>query len=88
MLVKRLMKIHPTEINMTKFSALLAAGAMLVSASTAFAGGPVVVETEPEVPVVVGPTSSFGGMAGAAIPVALALATIAIVASDSGSGSH
>ncbi|HBD89922.1 MAG: hypothetical protein A2092_10925 [Rhodobacteraceae bacterium GWE1_64_9] len=74
---------------MTKFSALLAAGAMLVSASTAFAGGPVVIETEPEVPVVVGPTSSFGGgLAGAAIPAALALATIAIVASDSGEGSH
>ena len=63
--------------------------ALALTTSAAFAGGPVVIETEPEVPVVVGPTSSFGGgLAGAAIPAALALATIAIVASDSGEGSH
>ncbi|WP_091297005.1 hypothetical protein [Gemmobacter aquatilis] len=74
---------------MKKLSTLLAAGAVLVSASTAFAGGPVVIADEPAPAVAVAPASS-GSLGGSAllIPAALAVATIAIIAADNGSGSH
>lgn len=83
------MKIHPTEIYMMKLSTLLVAGAVLASASTAFAGGPVVIADEPAPAVALAPASSGSlGSAPLLIPAALAVATIAIVAADNGSGSH
>lgn len=71
---------------MNKLSALLAASALVVSASTAFAGGPVVVEADPTPVAVVAPPSS--GSLGGAGSVVAAVAGVALVAAALSSGSH
>ncbi|MBT9246686.1 hypothetical protein KM031_10005 [Gemmobacter fulvus] len=71
---------------MNKLSALLAASALVVSASAAFAGGPVVVEVEPTPVAVVAPASS--GSLGGAGSVVAAVAGVALVAAALSSGSH
>lgn len=62
----------------------LAAGAMLLSSTAAFAGSlaPAVVEPAPLAPVAVAPAGSLGGWAPLA-GLAAAVAVIALVASDS-----
>ncbi|MDR0809836.1 MAG: hypothetical protein LBE86_12050 [Gemmobacter sp.] len=65
----------------------LAAVVAALTASTAFAGGPVVVEPDPAPAVVLAPASS-GSMGGGAALAALAgIALVAALASNS-SGSH
>lgn len=61
----------------------LAAGAMLLASTSAFAGSlaPVVVEPAPMAPIAVAPAGSLGGWAPLAGLVA-AVAVIALVASD------
>lgn len=70
---------------MKKIVAFIATATAVVTGSTAFAGGPVVVEPEPEPMVMTGPVSSFGQ--GALIAGLAALAVVALVASDSDSSS-
>jgi hypothetical protein len=63
---------------MKKISALALAASL--AASTAFAGGPVIIPVEPEPVVVVGPTSSING--GIVVPLLLLLLVGAAVAAN------
>lgn len=67
---------------MKKITAFVAGAALALTASTAFAGGPVIVAEEPE-PVVVEPAGSFGGLGGGVVVAAVALLAIVALASHS-----
>lgn len=66
---------------MKQISAFVAGAALALTASTAFAGGPVIVAEEPE-PVVLQPVGSFGGLGGGVVVAGVAILAIAALASS------
>lgn len=73
---------------MKKISAFVAGSALALTAATAFAGGPVVVEEEPTpMAAPVSSAGSLGGLGGGAAAAAAAVVAIAAVAA-SDSGNH
>jgi len=72
---------------MKKISAFVAGTALALTASTAFAGGPVIVEEEPE-PVVMAPVGSFGGLGGGVVAAGAAVLAIAALASSDNNHGH